>query len=185
MYGYISVYIRGIIRGIHPCAYSLERHNRGNILERRCQSLTRHGSDWSWRNCRQTQNFVDSMRCPVEAGEVSRFNAPRAVLRSTFRQSSVVSRQFVRPPVRQSSVASPPILLPNPHFFIFFERMHACFSLGIPRSLSLVRCCLVRSFGSFKIHTEWSDGERNIMGGPQAGSIGVITQERVYRYRKR
>jgi hypothetical protein len=86
----------------------------------------------------------------------------------------------------------------NPHFFIFFfERMHACFSLGIPRSLSLFRCCLVRSSGSFKIHTrlclprvDWnggvrSDGERNIMGGPQAGSIGVITQERMYRYRKR
>jgi hypothetical protein len=94
------------------------------------------------------------MRCSDEAGEVSRFNARRAVLRSSFRQ--FVSRQpsvVRRPPVRHSSVASPPIRQPAPHFFIFFERMHACFSLGIPRSLSLFRCCLVRSSGSFKIHT--------------------------------
>jgi hypothetical protein len=179
MYRYISVYMRGYMRGY------IRMHTASNgILERRlCRSLTRCGSDWSWRNCRQTQNFVnDSMRCPDEAGEVS--------LQRTADCSSFVIRRFVS---RQSSVVSHQPANPPTHISLFFfERMHACFSLGIPRSLSLFRCCLVRSSGSFKIHTrlclprvtEWSDGERNIMG-PQAGSIGVITQERVYRYRKR
>jgi hypothetical protein len=61
------------------------------------------------------------------------------------RRSSVVSRQSTNSPTRRP--ANPP------HISLFFKRMHACFSLGIPRSLSLFRCCLVRSSGSFKIHT--------------------------------
>jgi hypothetical protein len=95
------------------------------------------------------------MRSPDETCEVSRFNALRAVLRLSFRQSSV--RPSASPPVRQSparQLVSRQFANPPTHISLFFfERMHACFSLGIPRSLSLFRCCLVRSSGSFKIHT--------------------------------
>jgi hypothetical protein len=90
MYRYISVYMRG-----YMCGYIRVHTASNGILERRlCRSLTRRGSDWSWRNCRQTQNFVnDSMRCPDEAGEVS---LQRTADCSSFvsRQSSVVSRQL-------------------------------------------------------------------------------------------
>jgi hypothetical protein len=76
---------------------------------------------------------------------------------------------------------------PAPHFFLFFfKRMHACFSLGIRRSLSLFRCCLVRSSGSFKIHTRiclprvtgWSDGEREYHEGPSGWLVQSVLLRR-------
>jgi hypothetical protein len=112
--------------------------------------------------------------------------------RGLFYVCRFVSRQFVRLPVRQfvsrqpvnSSVANPPTRQPT--FLYFFSNV--CMRVSVSAFHGVCRWSGVVLYGApglSKYTLNGVTGNGISWGGPQAGSIGVITQERVYRYRKR